>query len=104
MYDGGYSGMNNYGYSGMYATPQYGQAQQYGYPYGGTYGQSYRQPQRMLYWCNGYYSYSPCPVYYTPPMYSMYSYSYPSYSYSYGYSYNSYNYNYNYSYGDDWWW
>jgi hypothetical protein len=75
-------------------------------------------PNYQLYWCNGYYSYSPCmqqysytPYHYYPQYsyyypqyyssysyYSPYAYSYPYYGYSnyYGYS-GNYNYNVNYN-------
>lgn len=74
-----------------------------------------QQPQyQQLYWCNNYYSYSPCPTYnYYPSYYSYYdSYSYynpyQQYSYYQPYNYDYYtdyysygsnmNYNYNYNY------
>lgn len=76
-----------------------------------TYPQ-YPYNQYQLYWCSGYYSYSPCPQqYYYYPSYSYPQYIYPQYypSYSYNnnqnYNYNNnLNYNYNGGYYDGYWW
>lgn len=73
---------------------------------------TYSAQQYQLYWCQGYYSYSPCATYsqyqyYYPTYYSYPQYYYPQYYYypTYGYANaNNYNYNYNYNYNGGYWW
>ncbi len=79
----------------------------FAYSYSGYQQMNYYQPQQtyQLYWCNGYYSYSPCPVYQQPTFYYYYPQPYYYYSSSYYDSYaysSSYNYSYNYGYNGGW--
>ncbi len=74
---------------------------------GGAYGyqnQGYTLPQNnyQLYWCNGYYSYSPCPPQYYVPTYYYYptTYYYQPYVYYPYRDWGGYGYNFNFSY--DW--
>lgn len=73
----------------------------YSYPYQ-AYSQGYsHQSNYQLYWCETYYSYSPCPVQYHYPTYYYYpqTYYYPTYYYDpYAYG-GGYGWNFNFSYG-----
>ncbi len=95
-----------------FAMSQYN-PQQYGSGHwGGGYGRS--QSHYQLYWCNGYYSYSPCSYSYSYPMTYYYSQYYPYYqqyyypygnTYSYGSNVNTNsNYNFNYNNVGAYWW
>jgi hypothetical protein len=91
---GGMNYATNYQYQQQYYQPQH---------------YTYQQPNYQLYWCNGYYSYSPCPQQYHYPQYQYPQYQYPQQQqYYYPNYYNSYWYNYSYSYdygyGWDWGW